>query len=173
MPIDRRRHEFKKKLVLPCQSYINTHPSIQWLRLQFWIRNSSHTTSKYQYDIEGAFYEGQIHVGIKENCFQPSSLIRHVTELSKILENRSMNLEILCLYTDGGPMGVTFFSVQMVLVCLFLHHDKDILIAFRTPVNNSWEKNRKYNLLVFCTKSVLNIFLKKLIQNLQWKIYAV
>ena len=48
------------------------------------------------------------------------------------------NREILCLYTDGGPdHWATFLSVQMALTCLFLRHDKDILIAVRTPPCNS------------------------------------
>ena len=81
--------------------------------------------------IEGSFYEGQIHVGVKENCFQPSSPIRGVTELSKFLENGSMNrwgALTTRLHFCGCPdHRVTFLFVQMALTCLFLRHDKDIL----------------------------------------------
>ena len=91
-------------------------------------------------DIEGTFYDGQIHVGVKENCFQPSSSLRHITELSKILEQEEKSKEILCLYTDGGPDNrLTYLSVQMALICLFLKLDKDMLIAVRTPPKNSWK----------------------------------
>ena len=57
--------------------------------------------------IEGSFYRGQVYVGIKENCFEPSSPIRHMAELtllnSQALSTREQRKEILCLYTDGGP----------------------------------------------------------------------
>ena len=90
-------------------------------------------------DIEGTFYDGQIHVGAKENCFQPSSSFRHITELSEILEQDEKSKEILCLYTDGGGPDhrLTYLSVQMI--CLFLKQYKDELIAVRTPPKNSWE----------------------------------
>ena len=92
-------------------------------------------------DIEGSFYVGQIHAGVKENCFQPSSPLRHISELSKILEEGETNKEILCLYTDGGPdHRVTYLSVQMAMICLFLRHDKDMLIAVRSPPQNPPER---------------------------------
>ena len=91
-------------------------------------------------DIEGSFYDGQLHVGVKENCFQPSSPLRHISELSQILEEGETNKEILCLYTVGGPdHRVTYLSLQMALICLLLRHDKDMLIAVRTPPHNSWK----------------------------------
>ena len=91
-------------------------------------------------DIEGTFYDSQIHIGVKENCFQPS--FRHITELSKILEQDEKSKEILCLYTDGGSdHRLTYLSVQMALICLFLKLDKDMLIAVRTPPKNSCWKN--------------------------------
>ncbi|GBC24570.2 hypothetical protein GLOIN_2v1769008 [Rhizophagus irregularis DAOM 181602=DAOM 197198] len=46
---------------------------------------------------------------------------------------------ILCLYTDGGPdHQITFGSVQISLLCLFLRGNFDILIALRTAPYHSW-----------------------------------
>lgn len=46
---------------------------------------------------------------------------------------------ILCLYTDGGPdHQITFGSVQISLLCLFLRGNFDILIALQTAPYHSW-----------------------------------
>ena len=76
-----------------------------------------------------------------ENCFEASSALRHMTELSSILRSEENSpKEILCLYTDGGPdHRVTFLSVQIALICLFLREDRDMVIAVRTPPYNSWK----------------------------------
>ena len=64
--------------------------------------------------IDGSFYRGQVYVGVKENSFEPSSPLRHNTELSSILNKRRLKKEILCLYTDGGPdHRLTYLSVQL------------------------------------------------------------
>ena len=90
-------------------------------------------------DMQGSFYAGQVHVGIKENCFESSSALCHMTELSTILRGTSPK-EILCLYTDGGPdHRVNFLSVQIALICLFLQEDRDMVLAVRTPPYNSWK----------------------------------
>lgn len=91
-------------------------------------------------DIEGSFYRGKVFVGLKGNCFEASSPLRHITELIQILEREGRNKEILCLYTDGGPdHRCTYYSVKLALLCLFLKGDKDMLIAVRTPPYNSWK----------------------------------
>ena len=47
---------------------------------------------------------------------------------------------ILALYTDGGPEHrLTFVSVQLSLLALFIKLDLDFLCAVRTPPHNSWE----------------------------------
>ena len=90
--------------------------------------------------IESSFYRGQVYVGIKENCFEPSSPIRHMTELTNIMATREQRKEILCLYTDGGPdHRLTYLSVQIALIALFLHEARDMVIAVRTPPYNSWK----------------------------------
>ena len=46
---------------------------------------------------------------------------------------------ILCIYTDGGPdHRLTYLSVKVSLVCLFLLLDLDYLIAARTAPCHSW-----------------------------------
>lgn len=50
-------------------------------------------------DIEGSFYTGQVYIWPKE----PSSALRHATELNKIITQRNLNHQVLVLYTDGGP----------------------------------------------------------------------
>ena len=45
---------------------------------------------------------GEVIVGLKENAFQPSSPIRHMTELSNILLDVPEKPTLL-LHTDGGP----------------------------------------------------------------------
>ena len=50
--------------------------------------------------IDGSFYQGDVFVSLKENSFEPSSPLRHMTEVNKIpLDANPM----LLLHTDGGP----------------------------------------------------------------------
>lgn len=90
--------------------------------------------------IDGSFYQGQVCIGIKDAILEPSSPLRHSTELSKILKQRNSNPAILLLYRDGGPdHNVTFLSVQVSLIALFLIHDLDLLTAVRTAPYQSWK----------------------------------
>lgn len=90
--------------------------------------------------IDGSFYQGQVYVGIKDAILEASSPLRHSTELSKILKEQKGNPAILLLYTDGGPdHNVTFLSVQLSLIALFLQHDLDMLEAVRTAPYHSWK----------------------------------
>lgn len=61
-----------------------------------------------------------MYVGLKENAFQPSSPIRHMTELNQILTSQKDDNPILLLYTDGGQdHRVTYISVQLSLISIF------------------------------------------------------
>uniref|UniRef100_U9T4T2 Uncharacterized protein n=1 Tax=Rhizophagus irregularis (strain DAOM 181602 / DAOM 197198 / MUCL 43194) TaxID=747089 RepID=U9T4T2_RHIID len=91
--------------------------------------------------IENSFYSGKVFVSFKDTVFQSSSAIRHTTEFYNAISTyHSGNIPpILCLYTDGGPDHRTIFgSVQISLICLFLHGDFDMLIAMRTAPHHSW-----------------------------------
>ena len=71
--------------------------------------------------IQGSWYDGQVCIILKEAAFQPSSPMRHGTELNSWLH---VTIEIgdksiLFLYTDGGPdHDVTYVSTQLSLIAL-------------------------------------------------------
>ncbi|XP_056008509.1 uncharacterized protein LOC130051170 [Ostrea edulis] len=92
-----------------------------------------------------SFFNGKIYVTTKDKVFQPSTPYRHATELTRILrehnsdDNINLNTPVLCLMTDGGPdHRVTFETVKLSLVQLFIQLDLDMLIALRTAPNHSW-----------------------------------
>lgn len=92
-----------------------------------------------------SFYTGQIHVTTKERIFQPSSPFRHAAELIRVLrEEHSINgitldQEILPVFSDGGPdHRITYWSVQVSLLCVAMVLDLDMLIAVRTCAGQSW-----------------------------------
>ena len=90
--------------------------------------------------IEESFYRGQVFVGIKDATLEPSSPLRHSTELSKLLREQQVSSPILLIYTDGGPdHNSTFLSVKLGLIALFLHHDLDMIEAVRTAPYQSWK----------------------------------
>lgn len=66
--------------------------------------------------IADSWYSGKVYVGVKNAIFQPSSPIRHICELTSVLNRhfRSSVPAILHLYTDGGPdHRLTYVSVQL------------------------------------------------------------
>ena len=89
--------------------------------------------------IEGSWYAGDVFVGIKDAVFEPSSPLRHATELYQCLSTRMDGRHILFVYSDGGPdHRLTYISVQLSLIALFLSLDLDVLIAGRTAPSHSW-----------------------------------
>lgn len=92
-----------------------------------------------------SFFQGKIYVTTKDKVFEPSSPYRHATELITVLRDHysdndiDLQTPILCLMTDGGPdHRVTFESVKLSLVQLFMQLDLDMLVAIRTAPNHSW-----------------------------------
>ena len=80
-----------------------------------------------------------VYVGYKDAVLEHSTAIRHVSELYSIILKQIENKSILFLYTDGGPdHRLTFFSVQLLLIALFLNLDLDLLAVGRTAPNHSW-----------------------------------
>ena len=63
--------------------------------------------------VESSWYTGQVVVGLKEGCFEPSSPVRHCAELRSILSSRNLHSKpILFIYSDGGPdHRLTYLSV--------------------------------------------------------------
>ena len=90
-------------------------------------------------NIQESWYRGQVLVGFKD-AFEPSSSMRHATELASILSSDThLQKSILSLYSDGGPdHTVTHVSVQVSLIALFLTLDLDFLCASRTALSHSW-----------------------------------
>ena len=89
-------------------------------------------------EISDSWYDGQVYVGVKDAAFEPSSPVRHMVEVNSTLTCNSA-LPILFLYTDGGPdHRLTYISVQVSLICLFLKLDLDYLCAARNAPYHSW-----------------------------------
>ena len=89
--------------------------------------------------IDGSWYSGQVRVLLKDAAFQPSSAIRHATELNSWLCTRIGDRSILFLYTDGGPdHRLTYVSTQLSLIALFLNLNLDLICVARTAPNQSW-----------------------------------
>jgi hypothetical protein len=59
--------------------------------------------------------EGKVNIGLKDPIFQPSSPLRHVTELYNILLDENLvDKPVLCLYIDGKPdHRCTYTCVQL------------------------------------------------------------
>ena len=90
--------------------------------------------------IEDSFHQGRVFVALKENAFQLSSPIRHMTELKQLLTIHGPVKPVLLLYTDGGPdHRLTYLSVQLSLMAIFLDQDLDFLCAVRIPPQHSWK----------------------------------
>lgn len=88
---------------------------------------------------------GHPFVGLKDTMFEPSSSFRHMTELCQLIcslpNEFSISLKpILFIYSDGGPdHRLTYISVQLSLICIFLKLDLDYLCACRTAPYHSWK----------------------------------
>lgn len=91
-------------------------------------------------DTSGSWYHGQVNISLKEGAFEPSSPLCHSAELSNFMTNHNLlDNPALRLYSDGGPdHRLTYLSVKVALICLFLLHDLDYLIATRTAPHQSW-----------------------------------
>ena len=90
--------------------------------------------------INGNFYSGKVHIGLKDPIFQPSSPIRHATELYNILLKELVDKPVLCLYMDDRPdHQCTYARVQLSYICLFLALDLDYFVAVRTSPQHSWK----------------------------------
>ena len=86
---------------------------------------------------EGSWYQGRVLVGLKDAIFEPSSPLRHATELHSLLLKTIGEKTIMFIYSDGGPdHRLTYVSVQLSLIALF---NLDFLVACRTAPNHSWK----------------------------------
>ena len=92
-------------------------------------------------EISESWYRGQVKVTLKEAALQPSSPLRHASELvASIRQEYSCVPPVLFMYTDGGPdHRITYLSVQLSLISAFLSLDLDFLCACRTAPAQSWK----------------------------------
>ena len=89
--------------------------------------------------ISGSWYDGNVHVLYKDGVFEPSSPVRHASELVSLLESKSVTHPVLFLYSDGGPdHRVTYTSVKLALIALYLELNLDYLCAARTAPYHSF-----------------------------------
>lgn len=85
-----------------------------------------------------SFFQGMPYVTVKDKVSQPSSALRHSTELSNLLQGESLK-PILLMISDGGPdHRVTFPSVKLSLIALFCSLNLDMLVSVRTCPYQSW-----------------------------------
>ena len=90
-------------------------------------------------EISESWYCGKVFVSPKDTVFEPSYPLRHACELKNVLQSVSFSKAVLFLYSDRGPdHQLTYVSVQLALVCLFLKLDLDFLCACPTAPYHSW-----------------------------------
>ena len=90
--------------------------------------------------VHDSFYSGRAFVTLKDKVLQPSSALRHAAEQSKILSSNFPDSSIVIIVSDGGPdHRLSFFSVKISLICLFIELDLDMLVAVRTCPYQSWQ----------------------------------
>lgn len=88
-------------------------------------------------------YIGRVFVRLKESAFEPSSPMRHMCELNQVMQSEfTLSKPVLFIYSDGGPdHRLTYISVQLSLIGLFLKLDLDYLCACRTAPYHSWRNS--------------------------------
>ena len=75
----------------------------------------------------------------KDSAFEPSSPIRHATELATLLQDKALTHPVLFIYSDGGPdHRVTYMSVKIAMICLYIELDLDYLCAAHTAPYHSF-----------------------------------
>ena len=84
---------------------------------------------------KSSWYTGKILVGLKEVVFEPSSPPRHIAELYDIVTSQDLQMKpIMFMYRDR----LTYLSVQLSLISLFLKLDLDFLCVCRTAPFHLW-----------------------------------
>ena len=90
-------------------------------------------------EVSGSWYTQDVITTFKEGAFEPSSPLRHSTELAKIVDNRAQDKPVLFIYLDGGPdHRVTYILVKLALIVLFKKLDLDYCCAVRTALYHSY-----------------------------------
>eukprot|EP00732_Lithocolla_globosa_P001401 Lithocolla_globosa_v1_NODE_689_length_3433_cov_2.908526.p2 type:complete len:337 gc:universal NODE_689_length_3433_cov_2.908526:2139-1129(-) len=104
--------------------------------------------------VTGSWYRGQAIVSLKNTITQPSTRLRHAVELVKNLRSHYAGLGIPVppageLLSDKGPdHNVTFPSVQLSLILIFLALDLDFLGALTTCPYQSFSEPAEHVMCV-------------------------
>ena len=78
-------------------------------------------------------------MGLKENAFQPSSVVRHACELKTLHESGKDN-PVECHYRDGGPdHNLRYPRTQLAQIAYLMEHNLDYLSLVQTPPHHSWK----------------------------------
>ena len=92
-----------------------------------------------------SFYNGEVHVTVKDKVFEASSPLRHAVETTNItreyasLDGLHASHPILFRYTDGGPdHRTTYRTVQLTAILEFMALDLDLMVLARTAPNQSY-----------------------------------
>ena len=112
-----------------------------------------------------SFFSGQVYVVNKNKVTQPSSALRHSAELSKIVLQEccatGSNKSVLVVMSDGGPdHRLSYGSVQVALLALFIHSKLDVLIAVCTCPYQSWS-NTADRVLSLLNLALQNVSLER------------
>lgn len=93
-----------------------------------------------------SFFNGQTFVTSKDKVTQPSSALRHASEMADIIRTHystnssAATKPVMIIVSDGGPdHRVTFGSVKIANLCLFRALDLDMLICIRTCPYQFWQ----------------------------------
>ena len=85
--------------------------------------------------VTDSWYNGYVHVLLKEAAFEPSSAVRHACELSKINKSKyAIVPPIMFLYTDGPDHNLTHVAVQLSVIALFLSLDLDFVCSMDVSI---------------------------------------
>jgi len=90
--------------------------------------------------IEGDFYNGQVSVTLTDTIVQPSTPLCHAAEMVMFLRKTEETCKpIRMIFSDGGPdHRLTYPSVKLSLIAMFIHDDLDYLLAMRTAPHQSY-----------------------------------
>ena len=89
-----------------------------------------------------SFLRHKVFMGLKEAANEPSSALRHCTELEKVLSSQTdfATKPIVLVYSDGGfDHRITYLTTKIALISLFLRCDLDFLAAVRTAPYQPWK----------------------------------
>lgn len=93
----------------------------------------------------GSFFAGSPFVTNKDKVTQPSSALRHATEMTKLVQMHFSDdgpvasKPVMVIVSDGGPdHRVTFGTVQIASLSLFRSLNLDMLVCVRTCPYQSW-----------------------------------